>query len=63
MSACSLTVLLGLLFAGGEEKRYFAPMNDAQDGGPDEDQSFRDGGVVPKQKVPGDIAPRVSSFH
>jgi hypothetical protein len=30
----------GLLFAGGEEKRYFAPMNDTQDGGPAEDQLF-----------------------
>jgi hypothetical protein len=36
-------------------------MNDAQDGGPAEDQSSGDGGVVPIHKVPGDIAPRVDS--
>jgi hypothetical protein len=35
-------------FAGGEEERYFAPINDAQGGGPAGDQSSRDGGVVPK---------------
>jgi len=49
------------VFAGGEEKRYFAPMNDAQGGGPAGDQSSRDGGVVLKRKVPGKIVPRVGS--
>ena len=48
-------------FAGGEEERYFAPLNDAQGGGPAGDQSSRDGGVVPKHKVPGNIVPRVGS--
>jgi hypothetical protein len=37
------------------------PLNDAQGGGPAGDQSSRDGGVVPKHKVPGKIAPRVGS--
>jgi len=36
-------------------------MNDAQGGGPAGDQSSRDGGVVPKHKVPGKIVPRVGS--
>ena len=48
-------------FAGGEEKRYFAPMYDVQGGGPAGDQSSRDGGVVLNHKVPGNIAPRVGS--
>jgi len=48
-------------FAGGEEERYFAPNHDAQGGGPAGDQSSRDGGVVPKHKVPGKIVPRVDS--
>jgi hypothetical protein len=48
-------------FAGGEEERYFAPNHDAQGGGPAGDQSSRDGGVVPKRKVPGKIVPRVGS--
>ena len=48
-------------FAGGEEERYFAPLHDAQGGGPAGDQSSRDGGVVPKHKVPGTIVPRVGS--
>ena len=46
-------------FAGGEEERYFAPLNDAQGGGLAGDQNSRDGGVVPKHKVPGEIVPRV----
>jgi hypothetical protein len=37
------------------------PLNDAQGGGPAGDQSSRDGGVVPKHKVPGKIVPRVGS--
>jgi hypothetical protein len=42
-----------------KEERYFAPINDAQGGDPAGDQSSRDGGVVPKYKVPGKIVPRV----
>jgi hypothetical protein len=43
-----------------KEERYFAPKRiDAQGGGPAEDQSSRDGGVVPNHKVPGEIVPRV----
>jgi len=42
-----------------KEERYFAPMNDAQGGGPAGDQSSRDEGVVLKHKVPGEIVPRV----
>ena len=57
VSACSLTVLHVLNFAGGEREEIHRAMNDAQDTGPAEDQSSRDGGVAPKQKVPGDIAP------
>jgi hypothetical protein len=44
-----------------KEERYFAPNDDAQGGGPAGDQSSRDGGVVPKHKVPGEIVPRVRS--
>jgi len=46
-----------------KQKRYFAPMNDAQGGGPAGDQSSGNGGVVPKPKVPGEIVPRVGSSH
>ena len=42
-----------------KEERYFTPINDAQGGDPAGDQSSRDGGVVPKHKVPGKIVPRV----
>ena len=66
VATCSLTKVIFVqrveqVFAGGEEKRYFAPMNDAQGGGPAGDQSSRDGGVVLKRKVPGKIVPRVGS--
>jgi len=67
VAACSLTKVIfvqkvaGKRFAGGEEERYFAPLNDAQGGGPAGDQSSRDGGVVPKHKVPGEFVPRVGS--
>ncbi len=57
VSACSLTVLHVFSFAGGEREEIHRAMNDAQDGDPAEDQSSRDGGVAPKHKVPGDIAP------
>jgi hypothetical protein len=40
-----------------KEERYFAPTNDAQGGDPAGDQSSGDGGVAPKHKVPGKIAP------
>ena len=70
VAACSLTKVIcarfelavaTTVFAGGDEERYFAPMNDAQGGGPAGDQSSRDGGVVLKRKVPGKIVPRVGS--
>ena len=48
-------------FAGGEEGRYFALLNDAQGGGPGGDQSSRGGGVVPKHKVAGKLVSRVDS--
>jgi hypothetical protein len=46
-----------------KEKRYFAPNEDVQGGDPAGDQSFREGGVALKRKVPGEIAPRVESFR
>jgi len=66
--ACSLTKVICVLrvetvFAGGEEERYFALVNDVQAGGPAGDQSSRDEGVVLKHKVPGKIVPRVDSHH
>ena len=70
VAACSLTKVIcarfelavaTTVFAGGEEESYFAPMNDAQGSGPARDQSSRDGGVVPKHKVPGKIVPRFGS--
>ena len=43
-----------------KEERYFASnTNDVQGGGPAGDQSSGDRGVVPKHKVPRDIAPQV----
>jgi hypothetical protein len=45
-----------------KEKRYFAPTATTKQGGvPAEAQSYRDGGVAPKHKVPEDIAPQVAS--
>ena len=44
------------LFAGGEREEILLTMTTTQqDGDPAEDQSSRDGGVVPNHKVPGDI--------
>ena len=57
VSACSLTVLHVFDFAGGDRGEIHRAMNDVQGGGPAKDQSSRDGGVAPKHKVPGDIAP------
>jgi len=59
--ASAYSIELVVSFAGGEEERYFAPLNDAQGSGSAGDQSSRDGGVVPKHKVPGKIVPRVGS--
>jgi hypothetical protein len=44
-----------------KEKRYFAPNEDVQGGGPAGGQSFWDRGVASKENVPGEIAPRVCS--
>jgi len=51
--ACSLTKVIYVLrvetvFAGGEEERYFALVNDAQGGGPAGDQNFQGRGRSPK---------------
>lgn len=47
-------------FAGGERGEILRSKRiDAQGGGPAGDQSSRDGGVVPKHKVPVEIVPRV----
>jgi hypothetical protein len=49
-------------FAGGERGEILRRKRfDAQGGGPAGDQSPRDGGVVPRYKVPGEIVPRVDS--
>jgi hypothetical protein len=51
------------IFAGGEEKRYFAPKRTrrCKAAALPKDQSFWDRGVASKQKVPEDIVPRVGS--
>ena len=62
VSACSLTIILrDKASPVVKEERYFAPNDDAQAGGPAEDQRSGDGGGVPMCKVPRDIVPRVGS--